>query len=135
MSNHIFISKSNTDKSNFYCLKGYEDFIDDEGFPRVKDEDSQSIAAKKVLNKKSKSFNNEQQHFSHYIKCNPSNELFNPIQLHSSIKDKSSNNFIDKTCKSEWTFKEVDKHIFNKYIRFLLTGNISWLKDAERDMK
>jgi hypothetical protein len=135
MSDHIFTVKKETDAEQFYCLFGLEDFIDAEGCPRIRDADSPQISAKKIQNKKPKHFNSTSQYFRYYIKCDPNNKLFNPIKIYSSVSNKPKSKFVDKVCKSEWSFKEVDKFIFDKYIQFLLTKNISWLKEAERDSK
>ena len=43
--------------------------------------------------------------------------------------DKES--FLDKVCGDSEKFKEVNFKIFNMYIHFLRTKNISWLNNAE----
>jgi hypothetical protein len=42
--------------------------------------------------------------------------------------------FLAKIGKNEWSFKSVNKDIFDKYVNFLRTKNIAWLNNAERDM-
>lgn len=135
MSNFIFNSKPIEDIEMFYCLNGKEDFLDSEGNARLNSLDSENVAAKCIQNKKPKSFNNNQYQYSYYIRTTPNSTLFNPIQLLSPIKNKRQFDFIDGVCKNKWMFKEVSKITFDKYVKFLNTKNISWLKDAERDLK
>lgn len=135
MHDFIFNSKPSEISEMFYCLTGQEDFIDDEGNPRLSDKDSDNIAAKCVRNKKPKSFQNAINHYSYYIRTTPNSDLFNPINRLSPIKDKRQFDFVDSTCKNKWMFIEVGKTTFDKYIKFLVTKNISWLKEANRDLK
>jgi hypothetical protein len=135
MSNFIFSPKSNSDVEMFYCLRGKEDFIDDDGNSRVESQDSDNIAAKCTQNKKPKSFSNNEYQYSYYIRTTPNSSLFNPIELLSPIKNKREFDFIDGVCKNKWMFKEVSKITFDKYLKFLNTKMVSWLKDAERDLK
>lgn len=134
MNNYIFQAQDTTDQSKFFCLKGQEDFIDEDGFARVSS-DSNRIAAKSVQNKKPKHFNSENNYWSYYIKINPSMDLFNPIELLCPVKNKTDYDFINEKCKDGWSFKQVTKQIFDKYITFLNTKNLSWLKAAERDLQ
>jgi hypothetical protein len=135
MHDFIFNSKPSDISEMFYCLKGKEDFIDIDGNPRVSDKDSDIIAAKCIQNKKSKSFQAASNNYSYYIRTTPNAALFNPIEKLSPIKDKRQFDFIDSTCKDKWMFVEVGKTTFDKYIKFLVTKNISWLKEANRDLK
>lgn len=135
MSDFIFRSKPLDIPEIFYCVKGKEDFIDEEGNPRLSDKDSNHIAAKCIQNKKSKSFQTAVNNYSYYIRTTPNSDLFNPIDKLSPIKDKRQFDFVDNTCKDKWVFVEVGKTTFDKYIKFLVTKNISWLKEANRDLK
>lgn len=116
----------------FYTLIDNQDFLDENNNP-CKSELSDSVYAKAILNKKPRHISDKKRHHSYYILTNPKNELYNPIQIHSSIKNKS--NFIDKICKTEWSFKEVDKSIFDTYIDFLRTKNLRLLQKANRSLK
>jgi hypothetical protein len=135
MSNHIFTTVKSNNHESFYCLAGKEDFVDESGYPRLLDADNTNIAAKIIKNKRGKHFNDNTSYNSYYIKCSPNNTLYNPIELHAIKDTKTQYGFIDKTCKNEWSFKQVDHHVFYKYLSFLQTKNISWLKDAERELK
>lgn len=132
----IFNSQTSIISENkFYCLLGNEDYIDDDGFPRSKLEDNK-VTAKIIFSKKTKHFADSHKSYGrYYIKLDPNSKIFNPKQILSSVKDKDSLNFINNVCKNEWAFKEVTPQIFQKYIMFLKTKNLSWLKDAQRDLK
>lgn len=135
MNESIFrMTKTDNIETKLYCLKGCEDFIDDEGYARSNNETSQDVVAKSVKNKKSKHFGNKN-NAAYYIKSNPSLQLYNPIEYACPVKDKDKYNFINSTCKETWSFREVTPQIFDKYITFLNTKNISWLKAAERELK
>lgn len=116
----------------FYTIIDQQDFLDENNNP-CKSELSDNVYAKAVLNKKPKHMSDKKIYYSYYAIMNPKNELYNPIQLHSSIKDKS--NFIDRVCKSEWSFKEIDKSIFDTYVDFLRTKNLRLLQKANRSLK
>jgi hypothetical protein len=124
-------SVSNEDK--FYCLLGFEDYLDDDGYPRLNNENMSNAVAKIVF---SKHFtDNDKSYGRYYIKLDPNSKIFNPKKILSSIEEKNSLSFINNICKSEWDFKEVTPQVFQKYITFLKTKNLSWLKDAQRDLK
>jgi len=127
-------STSNEDK--FYCLLGSEDYIDDDGYPRLNNENISKAIAKIIFSKKSKHFaDNDKSYGRYYIKLDPNSKIFNPKKILSPIEEKNSLSFINNICKSEWDFKEVTPQVFQKYINFLKTKNLSWLKDAQRDIK
>lgn len=134
MNTSIFNTGFVSSESQFFCLKGQEDFIDENGFART-NEDSDRVSAKIIQNKKPKHFNAANNYLSYYIKTNPNMNLFNPIELLCPVKDKTKYNFINEKCKDGWFFKQVTKQIFDKYIIFLNTKSLSWLKAAERDLR
>ena len=134
MTKKDFSIDTNEAQEDFYCLIGQEDFSDSEQLPRSKEDDSK-VCAKRIQNKKSKHFEGGTIGYRYYIKISPELILFNPIKLNSSVKDKPKFHHINKICKSEWIFKEVDFSIFNKYLNFLKTSDIKWLKDAERQLQ
>lgn len=137
-NNNIFKMNQEDNDPNaelYYALKGCEDFLDNEGNPRIRDAQSRHIAAKCIRNKKSKHFQRDMYYYSFYIRSTPNNTLYNPIENYSIIQNKRQFDFIDKVCKETWTFKEVTHTTFKKYLEFLKTKQTSWLKDAERDLK
>lgn len=127
----------NTEKLEIqnFCLIGDEDFLDSNGSPRIENDEDEKIVAKIVFSKKSRQITDRSISKAYMIKVNPKLEVFNPVQILSVIRNKQSNHFIENTCKSEWYFKEVDMHIFDKYLNFLKTKNVKLIKDIERDLK
>lgn len=129
-------SRSNSNNDRFYCLAGSEDFVDDDGFPRVEENNISNIMAKVVFSKKPKHFEDSNKSYArYYIKLDPNSKIFNPKKILSSIEEKNSLSFVNSICKTEWEFREVTPQIFQKYITFLRTQNLSWLKDAQRDLR
>jgi hypothetical protein len=114
----------------FYTLKDYQDFFDDDGFPRLNHEESEHVYAKCYRNKLPKSFKSNNQ-FRFFITVTSNNKPFNPI---SNSEIPEPNKFINNVCKSDIRFLEVNQIVFQKYLEFLKTKNIRWLKDLERDM-
>lgn len=134
MSN-IFRANISKPEEQYYCAIGYEDFLDDSGNPRLNDGDNDTVAAKVVLNKKPRQVTANGIYKSYFIKVNPSLQIFNPSLNTNAVKNKTDNHFINKVCKNEWFFKEVDSIIFNKYITFLKSPNAKLIKEIERDLK
>lgn len=122
-----------TQKDEYYTLMDDQEFLDNEGNPRTSK--SENAWAKKVFGKKSKHITDRKAYNIYYIKCNPNKEVYNPIKLHSSLKEKPKNSFIDSVCKNEWSFLEVDQLVFDKYIEFLKSKNTRILKDINRSLK
>ena len=132
---NIYHSQQNKFEEQYFCMLGDEDFLDEYDNPRIQNEDNSKIAAKIVLNKKPRQVIENNLSKSYFIKVNPSLQVFNPVQTLSTVKDKTQSHFINKVCKNEWFFKEVDVMVFNKYLNFLKLKNIKLLKDIERDLK
>jgi len=122
-----------TKNDQYYALIDDHDFIDEKGNPRVNNVNS--ACAKLIYGRKSKHITDKKAYFSYFIKCSPDKEAYNPIKLHTSIKDKKTNAFIDTVCKNKWSFIEVDQVVFDKYVEFLKTKNVRILKDINRSLK
>ena len=122
-----------TKNNQYYVLADEEDFVDDQGNPRTND--AKRACAKLVFGKKSKHITDQKAYHGYFIKCSPNKEAYNPIKLHSSIKDKPINAFIDTVCKNELSYIEVDKSIFETYLSFLKTKNIRILTEINRSLK
>lgn len=136
--NDIFktsISSTDTEQNNeYYSLIGEEDFIDNNGNPRISLENNSKIIAKAIYNKPSKHITNNKTYRRFYILTTQNNNLINPLPLASNVKDKEAFSFINNTCKGGAKFKEVTQSIFDKYITFLRTKNLRWLNSAQREM-
>lgn len=132
---NIFHNQNASCEEQYFCLVGQEDYMDENGYPRVSNKDDEKVAAKIVFNKRPRQVIANQIFKSYFIKVNPSLSVYNPKQTLVAVKNKNANQFINSTCKTEWTFKEVDINLFNKYLYFLQTGNIKLIKNIERDLK
>lgn len=135
-----FILQTSKEDSVFYTISGQEDFLDEEGNPVVKDGQSDKVYAKAINNRKPREIkiqNNSGLNkisYSFYIKVSPESIPYNPKKLHS-VTDNNSLSFVNEKCKSGWFFKEVPKSIFDKYLLFLKTKSIKWLKETQRELK
>lgn len=129
-----FLMEQTNYLSEYYTLIGLEDHLDDDGYPRL-DQDNDKGYAKKVKNKKSKLVSDRNISFRFYIKTDPNNNIINPVLLHSEKNyDLRSNSRLNKTCKEIEQYKEVTESIFNKYIEFLKSKNSKWLNAAQREL-
>jgi len=123
MNNFIHENKKqeNSTLNEFYSTIGNEDFIDKNNNPRVSNENDTRVIAKKIYR------DDGSLRFS--IKCD-GGKFVNPFSIYGSKKD---NTFLDRVCKSNDKFKEVNLKVFDMYIKFLKTKNTAWLNNAERE--
>jgi hypothetical protein len=128
-----FKVKQNQEQNKFYTLLGQESFCDDEGFPRLQDENNKTFA-KAIKSKVAKAFGSNNLSYRYYIKTDPNKNIVNPTETYS-IKTKEKSSFINKICKIEAVFSEVTESVFNQYINFLKTNNTKWLNSAQRELK
>jgi hypothetical protein len=127
----VFNTSQQKFETKLFTNNSNASFFDEEDNPRSS-EDNDKTYAKAVKNKPSKHFSNgEKFSFSFYIKTNPSKVIYDP----NSINDTKIHSFINKVCKSEWSYREVSESVFNKYINFLKTENVQWLNNAQRELK
>ena len=127
-------SKNEQKTERLYCAVGFEDFVDEHGFPRLKLE-TEDLCAKALPDKPTKHFGDKRgRDYRYYIRMDADQELFNPIQILSTVKDKKNNHFINSVCKSTKDFKEVSPSIFNKYTKYLQSKDLRWLKEAQREL-
>ena len=105
-------------EDEYFTVSGLEDYLDINNNPRVTSQDDKKILAKKVTTVDISA--------KYYIKIDSNDNIYNPVSMYV---DKES--FLDKVCGDSEKFKEVNFKIFNMYIHFLRTKNISWLNNAE----
>lgn len=134
MSNNFSIVNNDMDLYKFYTFTGNEDFVDENGYPRTHKENAQ-VLAKACANKKSRQLTNKNLYYRFYIKTTPLKVLYNPIEIHS-VQDNNKHEYshLHKTYKNEWVFTEVTESIFHKYIEFLKTKSLNWLKAAQKEI-
>jgi len=129
----IFTIKEQEDLSKqteYYTLKGMQDYLDESNMPRV-EEDNGKVLAKKICYYDSE--NNLVKNKTRYqIKVGAYGRIYNPIGLYSEGR---ANAYSRKTGKEEWRMKEVNENIFNLYLSFLKTKNNAHLILAERGLQ
>jgi hypothetical protein len=120
-------------ENKFYTINNNQDYVDDEGFPRSQIENSK-VFAKAVKEVRSKNIlERSPAYFKYYVRVEPNKTLHDPFMGHSIQTNRTS--FVDKICKSEQSFMEVNQSVFTKYINFLKTQNSQWLTDATRELR
>lgn len=129
-----FNIKNKTIKEEFFTFMGLQEFIDEKGYPKISS-DTDISYAKICESKKSKSIIDNKESYRFYIKTDPNNNIINPKKIYSDKNfDLKSNTHLNKICKHTEQYKEVSESIFKKYIEFLKTQNIKWLKEAQREL-
>lgn len=130
-----FIVNNNSIDTKFFTLIGNHDFIDDNGNPRTTVENHNTFA-KAIKNRISRNIIGSNYSYKYFICTDANLNILNPVELYSDANSiNNTTKYIDKICKSEKRFTEVNESIFNKYIAFLTTKNISSLNSAQRDLK
>lgn len=119
-------TKASSNSSVFYTLRGQEDY-ENNGLPCRKAEDDKVYAKSLPRNNGSMKF---------MIRLDYSAKLFNPVSIYDSTEKETTRatDFLNNVCRSNKRFKEVNDKTFQLYLRFLDSGNISWLHNAEREM-
>jgi len=105
-------TEEETQTSSFYTSLNHADFIDEEGFPRMKELGDKVYA--KTSNDK------------YYILSN-GNHIYNPydtVFMQKIKKDLYNKKFI--------RFIKVSKEVFDMYLEFLKTRNLSWFNNVQR---
>lgn len=122
--------KTNTELNDaiFYTILGSETSVDKDGYPLINKE-CDSVYAKKIKNKKDKNINGNTS-YSFYIRTYSKNKLYNPLEKHTV--EKPSISYVDRVCKNNESFIEVNKSIFETYLEFLKTKRLTWLDNAQR---
>ncbi len=110
------------EKNEFYSTMGSHDYLDDQNYPRISKENDKRILAKKITR--------EDGSIKYSIKLTNNGKMQNPLSMYGVEKD---NTFLDRVCRSNDKFKEVNYKVFDLYINFLKTKNIAWLHNAERE--
>jgi len=110
-------------ENEYYCLVDTGDFIDTNKNSRLLEKNTEKALAKKIIR--------EDGSIRYLVKINNAGKLYNPISIYGQEKP---NTFLDKVCKSDSKFKDVNAKAFSLYISFLTTKNLSYLHNAEREL-
>jgi DUF1365 family protein len=108
-------------EAELFTVSGKEDFLDKENNPQLKTE-SETVFARRVLRKDGS--------IKYSIRLSNAGKLFNPISIYGQEQNHS---FLNRVCRSNNKFKEVNQKTFNWYVKFLKTKNVAWLNNAERE--
>lgn len=118
----LFTKKSNNEETvEYYTLRDNNSFIDDSNRARTTEENS-SVLAKKTTRKNGT--------IKYSIRLGNNGKFYNPVSIYGQEK---THTFLNRICRSNDRFKEVGQKVFNMYLEFLNTKNISWLINAERE--
>lgn len=132
----IFHHQSTSLETKLYTISGQEEYMDEEGYPRVSST-NQSALAKAVENKLTKEFipnNNRVKRYKYYVKADPNRFLLNPLPNYT-IGQKNNREFVNNVCKTGYDFLEVSRGVFYKYLSFLCTKNPQILNAIQREIK
>lgn len=124
----IFEQKPNRQEildSAYYTLSGQEDYMDENGNPRISSEKKMShVFAKRIVRDGSTP--------KYSIKIGLDNKFMNPASIYDNYNKGST--FLDNVCRANNKFVDVNKKVFDMYLKFLQTKNLSWFYNAEREM-
>ena len=107
----------------YYTISGREDFLDQEDNPRSKKEDTETVMAKKLLRVDGT--------YRYMIKLDRTGKIYNPLSIYGQNQATS---FLDRVCRSQNKFKDVNQKAFSMYMNFLKTKNAAWLHNTEREI-
>ena len=111
-----------------YTVIGQEDYIeDDSGLPCLSvDLDEANIDpyahAMKIVGEAGRRF---------FVKQGPYGKLFNPLGFFSEGHESKVSRH---TGRLKWELKEVKEKVFDFYVNFLRTKNLSYINNAEREL-
>lgn len=104
----------------YYCLSEDAEFVDSDGNGLTKSETSTTLA-KKIQKDNA---------IIYQIKLSSNSQLFNPF---SKFDREKSYSFLDNVVRPTDKFTNVNKMVFDFYLKFLSTQNNTWLNKAERE--
>jgi len=107
--------------AELFTVFGKQDFLDGDRNPQLNLE-SDEVFAKRALRKDGS--------IKYSIRLSNTGKLYNPVSI---LGQEINNSFLNRVCRSNSKFKEVNEKTFNWYVKFLKTKNIAWLNNAERE--
>lgn len=122
MSEYLITEPDTNIPNEYYTMMGLEDYIDQNQNPRCSDESSNNVLAKKIYRTNSS--------IRYCIKIDNNGKIYNPISIYGDTKQSS---FLDRVCRFQNKYKDVNYKAFEMYIRFLKTKNLAWLHNVERE--
>jgi len=67
----------------------------------------------------------------YYVKQNKYGRLYNPSGMYSEGNESKQ---LRHAGRPNWVFRDVEKKVFDYYLKFLETKNEAWLNNAEREL-
>lgn len=108
-------------EEKLFTAKSYAEFIDSDGNPRTNQEESALAQMRKRADGS----------YRYMIKLNAQSKPFNMLSIYG---EGSHSKFLDTVCRQQHKFKTVNSNVFEMYLQFLRTENLSWLHYVEREM-
>tara|TARA_Y100001963_G_scaffold160221_1_gene269143 strand:+ start:3905 stop:4294 length:390 start_codon:yes stop_codon:yes gene_type:complete len=68
---------------------------------------------------------------TYYVKQNKYGRLYNPSGMYSEGNESKQ---LRHAGRPNWVFRDVNKKVFDYYLKFLETKNEAWLNNAEREL-
>ena len=121
--------------NKYYTISGSEDYLDEDKLPRLETDNTDTLYAKAILSRKPKhivsntNLGVDNNSYKFYIAVDAKRQAYDPTS-----KNQPTANFIDRTCKSKYSFVQVNYYVFNKYLKFLTSQNSAWIKEINRDL-
>lgn len=107
----------------YYTVAGDQDFNDQEEYPR-REQDDGKVYAKTLLRKDGS--------YKYMCKTVTTGKLYDAVDQYGIKEDVQ---FLDRVCRSNDKFREVNPKVFSLYINFLKTKNKAYLLNAERELE
>jgi hypothetical protein len=127
-----FNIKHKASDSYYFTTSDHGEFKDEENnFQTLKETDQ--TYAKKIKNKLSRNML-DPDNFAFFVKSAPNKKIYDPFEIHSSIKEKPLYGAINKVCKTTDSFIQVPETIFNQYVTFLKTNNRKLFTKIQREV-
>ena len=67
----------------------------------------------------------------YYVKQNKYGRIYNPSRMYSEGNESKQ---LRHAGRPNWVFRDVEKKVFDYYLKFLETKNEAWLNNAEREL-
>lgn len=115
------VSDTNIEENIYYTINEHQEDLDQYNSP-IRLQDDEHVYAKRTIKADGS--------HKYSIRLATDGKLYNPISIYGYEKQ---NNFLDRVCRSNDKFKQVNSKTFDWYIKFLSTKNQAWLANAERE--
>lgn len=126
ISNAIFTPNKhkadNMQQNVFYTVEDYQESADNNNNSIIS-KDNDKVFAKKVF---------LQGRWKFFVRLDQDDKAYNPFSVYGNANPK--NNLLNRPDESRIKFKETSTNIFNMYLSFLQTKNISLYNNVNREL-